>query len=457
MLFSSFGFKKYINDTLFDIGFETPTSIQNKVIPLIKKHKNVIGLAHTGTGKTHSFLLPILNNLDLNVSFEKRHVQAIIIAPTRELAKQIFDNIKPFQKQESKITCGLFIGGEDINKNISNLRKTQPMIVVGTPTRIKELYEQNELRITTASYVVVDECDMIFDLGFIEDVDFMISRVNQNVVISLFSATIDENLRPFIKKYLKNSIFIDDSESIPSTKNVEHILIDTKNKEIELVLSNLVKSINPYMCLIFVNSKDNISSIVKILRKNNVGHVGELHGNLQPRTRMATLKKVKNNDFKYVVATDVAARGVDIEGVSHVISINLPSDSNYYIHRSGRTGRSNLKGKSYVLFNIKNQQRIEELKNKGIEFSIQKLVEGELIDIKQREQKKKKNNLNLDTESKIVISKYKNTKVKPGYKKKRKDELEKIKQKRKREHIKESIAKIKKEKYKRRRSELFGD
>lgn len=458
MEFQSFGFKKFINDTIFDLGFETPTSVQEKVIPLIKKHRNVIALAHTGTGKTHSFLLPIINNLDLNVSFDKRRVQALIIAPTRELAKQIFDNIKIFQKNESKITVGLYIGGEDINKSINDLEKTQPMIVVGTPTRLKELYDNNALHLTTADYVVVDECDMIFDLGFIEDVDYMLSKMKQNAVMSLFSATIHENIRSFMKKYLKDAIFIDDSTSIPSNKNISHILIDTKNRETEEVLIKITKSINPFLCLIFVNNKDEVSDIVKMLRKAGVTNVGELHGNLQPRTRMANLKKIKNNEYKYVVATDIAARGVDIIGVTHIISINLPNDLSYYIHRAGRTGRSKFTGISYVLYNVKNQSKIDELKNKGIEFEMQRLVDGELVNLKKRVANKPKNNQqNLDPESQVVIAKYKGQKVKPGYKKKRQMELDKIKQKRKRAHIKESIDKIKKAKYKKRREELFED
>ncbi|WP_026389766.1 DEAD/DEAH box helicase [[Acholeplasma] multilocale] len=458
MEFSSFGFKKFINDTLHDINFVTPTSVQEKVIPLIKKHRNVVALAHTGTGKTHSFLLPIINNLDVNVPFEKRRVQALIIAPTRELAKQIFDNIKDFQKNEPRITASLFIGGEDIEKSIDKLEKTQPMIVVGTPTRVRELYEANHLRVTTADYIVVDECDMIFDLGFIEDVDLIISKAKQDAVISLFSATIHETLRPFVKKYLRDSIFIDDSESKPSNKNIQHILIDTKNRELEEVIKKVATSINPYLCLLFVNKKEDVSRIVKILRNAGVTEVGELHGDLQPRTRMNMLKKIKNNDFKFVVATDVAARGVDIQGVSHVVSIDLPTDLSYYIHRAGRTGRSKMTGISYVLLNVKNQSLIEELGKKGIEFEVQRMVDGELVDVKKRAARTvKKNQQNLDVESQTVIAKYKNQKVKPGYKQKRKRELDKIKQKRKRDHIKQNINKIKKEKYKKRREEIFGD
>ncbi|ATZ20806.1 DEAD/DEAH box helicase [Mesoplasma coleopterae] len=451
--FSDFGFKKYINDTLKDINFETPTRIQTEIIPLIKKYQNVIALSHTGTGKTHAFLLPILNNLKFDQ--DKKNIQALIIAPTRELAKQIYDNVRPFIKNEPQLKVDLFIGGEDINKQIESLSKRQPTIAVGTPTRIKELYEQNHLKATTSDYIIIDECDMIFDLGFIEDVDFVVSKAKQNVNLSMFSATIPEQLRPFVTKYARNAHFIDVTEKNVSSKNIKHFLIDTKNKEIEPVLTNVLSSINPYLCLIFSNHKDDIPRYVKLIREITGQNVGELHGDLQPRTRMNMLKKIKNNEFKFVVATDVAARGVDIIGVSHVISIDLPTDLSYYIHRSGRTGRSKMTGESYVLFNIKNQEKIEGLEKIGIEFVRLRMDNNQLIEIRSKNKKKAKHYEDLDTDSKKVIAKYSNQKVKPGYKKKRKRELDEITRKKRREHIKQSIDKIKKEKYRKRREELF--
>ncbi|CBW54178.1 ATP dependent RNA helicase [Mycoplasma mycoides subsp. capri LC str. 95010] len=452
MKFTDFGFKKYINDTLDQIEFIAPTSIQQKVIPLLKKHQNVIALAHTGTGKTHSFLLPILNNLKLEEN--NNYVQAVIISPTRELSLQIYQNTKLFLKNNPLINCNLFIGGEDITKNIEQLEKKQPHIVIGTPTRLKELYDLNKLRLTTTSYFIIDECDMIFDLGFIEDVDYLISKINQDVTIGIFSATISQQLSVFCKKYIKNAHFIDDSQNKISTSNVKHILIDTKNKELEQSLIQIINSINPFLCIIFVNQKDEISKIVEILHKNNIKQVAELHGNLQPRLRLSMLKKIQNNEFKYLVATDVASRGVDIKGVSHIISINLPSDLTYYIHRSGRTGRNNSTGYSYIIYNLKNKTQIEELIKKGIEFETKKLIENQLVDIKTN-YKKVKVFKELDAESKQIINKYKNKKVKPNYKKKRKQELDKIKQKIRRKHIKENIEKIKKAKYQKRRAELF--
>jgi ATP-dependent RNA helicase CshB len=450
MKFIDFGLKKTLNEGLTNLGFTQPTSIQQKVIPLIKKHQKVIALAHTGTGKTYAFLLPIINNLDLT----KKQVQALIIAPTRELAQQIATSVKPFSQIDNQITTGIFVGGSDINRDVELLNKNQPLIVVGTPTRLKELYLKKALQLTTANWVIVDECDMIFDLGFIEDVDFLLSKMKTDVEVSFFSATINQELQQYLKKYIQNTHLIDDSANQPSNKNIRHFLIETKNQEVNSTLLKIVASLNPYLCLIFVNQKKEIAPLVELFRKSGIKDVGELHGDLPPRNRKMMVKRIKNHEFKYVIVTDLAARGMDIADVSDVISLNLPFELNYYLHRAGRTGRANETGNSFVLDNITNKPKIDELKSQGIEFEVLKFVGDDLQLVVKKTKPAKKN---LDPEMMKVLNKYQKAPVKPGYKKKRQAELEKIKKDRRRQHIKESINKIKKEKYKKRRKELFED
>ncbi|WP_339021618.1 DEAD/DEAH box helicase [Spiroplasma endosymbiont of Atherix ibis] len=455
MKFSDFGFKKFLNDALEEINFIYPTKIQEKVIPLIKKHKSVIAQSHTGTGKTHSFLLPILNNIDYN---ETNKIQCLIVTPTRELARQIFKNTKELLKFNDKAKVALFVGGDDIEKSVQNVKTKQPTIVIGTPTRLKKMYEEGNLFITTAKYVVIDECDMIFNLGFIDEVDLMLSKMNKNVNISLFSATIDNSLKPFLKKYFLNSIFIETMDSNPTNKNIKHIIIWTKNKENKDILRIIVNSINPYICMIFLNKKDQIKPIINLLNQFGIKNVAEIHGDLDSRQRINMQKRIQNGEFKWIVASDVAARGIDIDGVSHIISIDLPKDLNYYIHRSGRTGRNQYSGESYVLFNSTNQYKIDELKSKGIQFENFKLVNNQLQLVNVIKKKKEFNvDLPINIETKKIIDKYKNKKVKPGYKKRRKAEVDQVKKEIRRKHIKESIAKIKKDKYKKRREELFDN
>ena len=453
MNFTDFGFKKFINDGLEAKGFTTPTQVQEVVIPVLKKHHNVVGIAHTGTGKTHAFLLPILNNLD----YEKQGVvQSLIITPTRELAKQIYDEINFFKPFQPLLRTGLYIGGEDNLKIAESLNNHQPLIAIGTPQKLKELYEQNLLKLTTSTWVVVDEFDMIFDLGFFDDLDFLMSKIRQDSVKALFSATINPQLSPFVKKYIPAVQIVDLIQEKKISKQVKNILIDTKNKDNQEVLTLLLKRLNPYLMIIFVNNKSEVDQVVGWLKAMKIDQVGVLHGDLPPRMRASMLKRIKSNEFRYVVATDIAARGIDIPGVSHVVSLGLPKDLSYYVHRAGRSGRNGLTGESYLLLNLKEQDKINYLTHHGINFEIKKFMHQELVDEKTSKKSSPKKH-DLSREEQIILHKYHDKKVKPGYKKKRKQALDKIKKQRRRQHIKENIDKIKKAKYQKRKKEVFGN
>lgn len=452
MDFQNFGFKKYINEALKELNFKHPTAIQEATIPLLKRHQNVIALAQTGTGKTHAFLLPLLNNLDAEAN---NVVQLVIVTPTRELGQQIFEATRFLLTSQPQFKAQLFVGGNDYQKEINNLAKNQPTVVIGTPTRLKELYLDNALKLTTAKALVVDEVDMIFDYGFLEDLDFLLNKMNPNLQLGFFSATIPQDLSQFLKKYAKNAIFINKTAKKNNNENISHYLIETKEQALSTTFNQLLATIEPFLALIFVNNKNQIEEVVQILHNFGISDVGELHGNLSPRSRDAMLKRIKNNEFRYLVATDIAARGLDFPGASHVISVNLPKDWHYYIHRSGRTGRNGTSGESYVLKTHENQKQIEQLKSKGLEFELLKFNQGSWQTPKTRT--KKNLGKNLDPESKKVLNHYANKKVKPGYKRKRKNELETIKKTRRRQHIKESIQKIKKEKYKQRRTTIFEE
>lgn len=360
--FKSYQFKAFINETLKSINFTKPTLIQQKVIPLLLKNQNLVVRSHTGTGKTHAFLLPIFQNLTSNPC-----VQVIIITPTRELASQIYMMANKFKDHNSFLTIAKFIGGEDNEKIKEKLSKVQPQIVIATPGKLKQLYDHHDLKLTTATRVIIDECDMIFDLDFINEVDYLLSKLRKDINLAVFSATIAEKLKPFLSKYLNNSILIDIVNKNISKVNINHILIPTKHRDRLTVLQALLQQFKPYLCLIFVNRKTDIEPIFKFLISNNY-QTGQIHGDLQPRERVQTLKRVNDLKYQYVVATDLAARGIDITGVSHVISIDLPKNSEYYIHRSGRTGRGNYQGNSYVLFDTKNQYLVDDLRHKGIKF-----------------------------------------------------------------------------------------
>ncbi|AHF61189.1 hypothetical protein P344_04715 [Spiroplasma mirum ATCC 29335] len=451
--FIDFGLKKFLMTGITDLGFDSPTPVQQQVIPYLLKYQNVICKSHTGTGKTHTFILPILNNLDYNSSA----LQSVIVAPTRELAKQIYENIRFFKTYNPALRTGYYIGGEDINRQIDQLTKHQPQIIVATPTRLKDLFNHQALNFGKLKTFIIDECDMIFDLGFIEDVDFVLSKVSPDVKISVFSATIAPGLRPFLLKYLTNPHLIEINDNLATNQNIEHILIPTKHQERSSVLLKLLATLNPYLCIIFVNKKEMIEQYYDLLLKNNY-QVTQLHAGLAPRTRMQTIKRIKNLEFKYIIASDIAARGIDLDGVSHVISIDLPTDLEYYIHRSGRTGRANYHGYSYVLYDTKNLNLVKQLKSKGIEFQVMKWRGNDLV-VANLTPMAKKSTSEPNHEINKIINKYptKNNqkKVKPGYKKKRKAEIAELKRKTRGEHIKASIKKIKKQKAKQRSLKLY--
>lgn len=449
MDFERFGLNKDILHVLEKINFSKATSIQNKIIPLLSKNQNVIALSHTGTGKTHAFLLPIFNKIDV----KKRTVQAIIVVPTRELAKQIYQNCLPFVKYEDKNAINLCIGNLD-QQEIKKLEKNTPAIVIGTPKRLREIYDQKIVALTTANILIIDEVDMIFEFGFIEDLDYLLNKMTKKLQLGFFSATINEQLQHYLKKYsLNGAVIVDDTQKNIIKNSIKHYLVDTKNRELDYALSVIVNSLNPYLCLIFVNKRQQISQIVKILRKMG-NKVGELHGSLDLQTRDSMIKRIRINEFKYVVVSDIAARGLDIEAVSDIISVNLPHNLNYYIHRAGRTARNNLTGNSYILNSQENKNKIEKLKQMGINFYKLKVVDDKMVEEKQKINHKKVVN---DHEIQMIISRYKNEKPKPGYKKKRKNEIEKLQNNRRRQHIKESIEKNKKEKYKKRRDNIFDN
>ncbi|WP_338970741.1 DEAD/DEAH box helicase [Spiroplasma endosymbiont of Labia minor] len=453
MEFKDFGFKKFINDALNDLNFVTPTNIQKEVIPLIKKHHPVIGLANTGTGKSHSFILPIINNLEFDL---KDKIQFIIMSPTRELAQQLYGNIMQIKKFNAALTCSLIISGSMDDNKIKALEKNQSQIIIGTPKSLKEMYDQKILKLTTAKYIVIDECDMIFNLDFIDDVDYLLSKMNlNNLEISMFSATISNKIKSFINKYIKNALLIDLVKNEKINQKISHNLIWTKNKSNLETLDKLLVNLNPYIAMIFVNKKEEIAQVLELLHKNGINQVGELHGNLSNRQRDMMIKRIKNNDFKYIVVSDLAARGIDIKGVSHVISLDLPKNLEFYIHRSGRTGREGSnEGYSYIFSNYKNEHLIKKIKDFGIKFNEFDLNNNKII-----KKNLTKNNKNINSKTSVqeqkIIGKFKGKKIKPGYKKKRKSEIDELHRKVRRDHIKESIKKIKEEKYKERRKKIF--
>lgn len=451
MSFQQFNLQPWLIDNLQKEKFIKPTQVQTEIIPLALNNQNLIIQSPTGSGKTHTFLIPILNKCDPKI----KTTQAVIITPTRELAQQTFNFCKALIKNQD-ITIACLVGGKDIVRQSNNLTHNQPQIVIGTPTRLKKLYELNILAITTTKILVIDECDMLFEMGFMDDLDFLIAKMNQQIQIMTFSATILAQLASWLKKYMTNTKVITIANK---SQQIRHVFINLHHQDVKKQLSSLLSMFDPYLCLIFVNNKDEIKDIGDILIKLEK-KVAVLHGKLPARQRTQIFKRIKNFDYQYVVCSDIAARGIDIEGVSHVISLQLPSSNlEYYLHRAGRTGRGKYFGISYVFYDKNDNSALYKLKKLHVPLEYYKIKDNKLIREITSEtiiRKGKKNQFNK--EEQYIINKFKaNKKVTPGYKKKLVRDLEAVKKETRRQHIKTSIKKIKKTQAIARRKKLFEE
>lgn len=425
--------ENYINKALKGINFKELTLVQEQVIPVLQSNKDIIVEANTGSGKTHAFLLPIFDNLDL----EKSEIQALILAPTRELAKQIYNFASELAGySKTKINVELYIGGSDKQNIINKLNKGMPHIAIGTPGRIADLaIKENVLKIYTTNYFIIDEADMTLDANFIEELSSILSIIPDTSVNAVFSATIPEALKPFLNKYLKNPTSINVHPNDISSLNISHFFIKTREQNRFNTLQKLVKTVNPYLCIIFCNTKESSQIVFDWMKENNE-NVTLIHGGLDYRKRKQLMKRINKLEFQYVVATDIFSRGIDIVGVSHIINYELPRNTEFYIHRTGRTGRVDFDGIAISLYEFNDNVYLDKLESKGIKSTYVEIINGEIQEAKTRKARSKREwkENELDYKAKAVVKKPK--KVKPGYKKKYKraveDEKKKIAKKRKR-------------------------
>ena len=440
--YSDYMFQKHTKMFIELEKFIEPTPIQQAVIPMACKGKDIIGISATGTGKTHAFLIPIMEKVDSS----KPCVQAVITAPTRELALQIYQRCEKMSEADPKLVIRLITGGIEKSRMIEQL-KVQPHIVVGTPGRIKDLFlNEQVLRVDTADIMVVDEADMTLEFGFLEDVDAIAGKMRKDLQMMSFSATIPQELRLFLKKYMDHPQTVQIEEQSAFHPKIQHILVPVQHKTYAEKVLEILPSFTPYVCLIFANTRSEAANVASNMRDAGYGVI-ELHGDLTPRERTKAMKDLSNLQKSYVVATDIAARGIDIEGISHVISMGFPKELDYYIHRSGRTGRAGHEGICYALYEKKDDTAIRQLEVRGIHFDRKTIKNGQWCDLEPLHKKKVRKDDPLEKEIAKIVSR-KKKKVKPGYKKKRQQEVEKLKRKAKRAMIQEDIQRQKKERAK---------
>ena len=415
MKFTEFKFKDYIQEALRDLNFVEATPVQEKLIPVVLSGRDLVGESKTGSGKTHTFLLPIFQMLDE----EADSVQAVITAPSRELAAQIYQAARQLASfSEREIRVANYVGGTDKARQIGKLESSQPHIVIGTPGRIYDLVESGDLAIHKAKTFVVDEADMTLDMGFLATVDKIAGRLPKDLQFLVFSATIPQKLQPFLKKYLSNPVIEQIKTKTVIADTIENWLLSTKGRDKNAQIYQISQLLQPYLAMIFVNTKMRADELHSYLTAQGL-KVAKIHGDIAPRERKRIMNQVKNLDFEYIVATDLAARGIDIEGVSHVINDAIPQDLSFFVHRVGRTGRNGLLGTAITLYQPSDDSDIRELEKMGIKFVPKMIKDDEFQDTYDRDRRanREKSREKLDTEM-LGLVKKKKKKIKPGYKKK---------------------------------------
>ena len=337
--FQELNLHKDLNASLAKINFKKPTPVQVKAIPLILNSRDVLGSAHTGTGKTAAFCIPLIEMV-----LNNKCKRAIILAPTRELAKQIEAVIQTLLVSKSKVKCLSLVGGEPMGKQLNRLR-SNPQIIIGTPGRVNDHLNKKSLDLSKANFLILDEMDRMLDMGFSIQIDKILKFIPKEKQTLMFSATISKSIEKLSSKYLNNPERVTVEEDKNDIPKIEQKIINLSNDE---KLPYLVRHIQEKhgLMLVFVKTKRGAKKLAKQLYKEGF-EADAIHGDLRQNKRSAVIKKFRSNKIQVLVATDVAARGLDIPNIEHVINYDLPQQAEDFIHRIGRTGRAGAKGQAW--------------------------------------------------------------------------------------------------------------
>ncbi|RLZ11496.1 DEAD/DEAH box helicase [Faecalibacter macacae] len=354
--FKELGLQENILTAIEGMGFVSPSPIQEKAIPqILTSEQDVIALAQTGTGKTAAFGLPILNQLDSS----SQSVQAIVLCPTRELCLQIAKELESFSSNMKGVRIQAVYGGADISKQIKGLRDN-PQIVVGTPGRTMDLIKRKALKIHDITWTVLDEADEMLNMGFRDEIDSILETTPEEKQTLLFSATMPSEVRRIASEYMNNPVEIAVSKVNTASKNIEHQVFLVRASDRYLALKRLADYYPNIYGIVFCRTRREAKEVADKLMQDGY-NADALHGDLSQSQRDHVMEKFRNQNIQILVATDVAARGIDVNELTHVINYNLPDDPEVYVHRSGRTGRAGNKGISIIISNNREGRKIKEL------------------------------------------------------------------------------------------------
>jgi superfamily II DNA/RNA helicase len=345
MLFSELGLHPETLRALEEAGYQTPTPIQEKAIPHVLTGRDVMGVAQTGTGKTASFTLPMINVLAAGRA-KARMPRSLILEPTRELAAQVEQSFEVYGKYH-KLTTALLIGGESMADQTKKLDRGVD-VLIATPGRLLDQIERGNILPTDIRFLIIDECDRMLDMGFIPDIERIVAKLRAARQTLMFSATMPPEIRRLADQFLKDPVEISVSPPASTATTVTQAIVRVAPADKRQALRSLLRSEDVKNALIFCNRKRDVAIVHKSLLSHGF-NAGALHGDMAQAARTETLAKFKADELHLMVCSDVAARGIDIKGLSHVFNFDVPTHSEDYVHRIGRTGRAGMSGRAFML------------------------------------------------------------------------------------------------------------
>ncbi len=340
--FEDMKISKEICRAVLDMGFEEATPIQSKAIGHVLNGKDIIGQSQTGTGKTAAFGIPCLEGIDP----KDRRLQALILCPTRELAIQVSEEFRKLLKYKEDVRILPVYGGQPIDRQISALRKGV-QVVIGTPGRVMDHMRRRTLKMESVKMMILDEADEMLDMGFREDIEMILSKIPEEHQTLLFSATLSPEILDITRRFLNEPEFIKIVRKELTVPNIEQAYFDVREKTKLDALTRIIDVYDPKLAMIFCNTKKRVDDLVELLQGR--GYFAEgLHGDLKQPQRDKVMQKFRNGTIDILVATDVAARGIDVDDIDVVFNYDIPQDEEYYVHRIGRTGRAGRQGKAFT-------------------------------------------------------------------------------------------------------------
>lgn len=354
--FKKLGLSEEIIKVITEMGFESPTEIQKEAIPrLLTEDRDMIGLAQTGTGKTAAFGLPLLEKIDPS----ENYTQGLILAPTRELGKQIAEQLNIFSKYLTKVNVLAVYGGASIMDQIRALKKPQH-IIIATPGRLIDLIKRKAVKLEQLQYLVLDEADEMLNMGFKDELEEILSFTPEEKLTWLFSATMPGHIKKIVKKYMEDPIDIRVNTTEEVNKNIKHLYTKVKNKDKMEALTRFIDIYEDIRAVVFCRTRQDTQRLAEDLQAQ--GYKSDaIHGDLSQAHRERVMKRFKKGNLDVLIATDVAARGIDVNDLTHVFHHSLPDDNAYYTHRSGRTARAGKKGISMIFVNGRDEYKIKRI------------------------------------------------------------------------------------------------